>query len=213
MSSDMTSDTTTGTTTGTTTQTRVPEAEITGVYGAMVKLLTRKMLGQVPDSVGVMWQQPKVFKTLMGFGRKVDKWDALGEPLATYAAMAAAGRVGCGFCLDFAYFMAHSRHLDEDKVRQVPRWRESDVFSVLERRVMDYAEAMSQTPPAVTDELSAWLLARLGPAAMVELAARVAAANLTARANIALGIRSQEFSAACGLAPLAVPSADVASAP
>jgi alkylhydroperoxidase family enzyme len=196
-----------------TSETRVPKADITGVYGRLVKMMTRRMLGQVPDSIGVMWQQPKVFKVLMGFGRKVDKWGALEEPLATYATMAAVGRVGCGFCLDFGYFMAHSRHLDEAKVRQVPRWRESDVFSVLECQVMEYAEAMSQTPPTVTDELSAGLLAQLGPAAMVELAARVAAANLTARANIALGIRSQEFSAACGLPPLATPSADVASAP
>ena len=37
--------------------------------------------------------------------------------------------------------------------------------------------------------------------------------NMTARSNVALGIRSQEFSAACGLPPLATPSADgVASA-
>ncbi|WP_230422590.1 carboxymuconolactone decarboxylase family protein [Catenulispora pinistramenti] len=191
---------------------RVPAAEITGVYGALVKMMTRRMLGRVPDSVGVLWQQPKVFKALIGFGRKVDKWDRLAEPLATYATMAAVARVGCSFCLDFGYFMAHSRQLDEDKVRQVPRWRESDVFSTLECQVMAYAEAMSQTPPTLTDELSAALLEQLGPAATVELAARVAAANMTARANIALGIRSQEFSAACGLPPLATPSQDVASA-
>ena len=194
-------------------QTRVPQAEITGWYGALVKMMTRKMLGEVPDMVGVMWQQPAVFKTLMGFGRKVDKWDRLDPNLASYATMAAAARVGCSFCLDFGYFMAHNQHLDEAKVRQVPRWRESDVFSVLECQVMDYAEAMSQTPPAVTDELSSALLAQLGPAALVELTARVAAANLNARTNIALGIRSQEFSAHCGLPPLAMPSADVPSAP
>ena len=76
---------------------------------------------------------------------------------------------------------------------------------------MEYAEAMSQTPPTVTDEMSAALLEELGAPAVVELTARVGAMNLTARANVALGIRSQEFSAACGLRPLATPSADVAS--
>ena len=45
--------------------------------------------------------------------------------------------------------MAHNRGLDEAKAREVPRWRESDVFTPLERRVMEYAEAMSQTPPTV----------------------------------------------------------------
>jgi hypothetical protein len=35
--------------------------------------------------------------------------------------------------------------------------------------------------------------------------------NVTARANIALGIEAQGFSASCGLQPLASPSADVVS--
>ena len=68
---------------------------------------------------------------------------------------------------------------------------------------MEYAEAASQTPPAVTDELSDALLAEIGPAALVELAARVAFMNMSARMNIALGIHSEEFAAACGLPPLA----------
>ena len=88
--------------------------------------------------------------------------------------MATAASVGCSFCLDLNYFMAHNDGLDEAKAREVPRWRESDVFTPLERRVMEYAEAMSQTPPAVTDELSAALLDELGPAALLELTAKVA---------------------------------------
>ena len=76
---------------------------------------------------------------------------------------------------------------------------------------MEYAEAMSQTPPAVSDELSARLLEVLGPAALVELTAFIALSNFTARTNTALGIRSQEFSASCGLPPLATPSGDALS--
>jgi AhpD family alkylhydroperoxidase len=125
--------------------------------------------------------------------------------------MAAAGMVGCSFCLDLHYFMAHDRGLDEAKAREVPRWWESDAFTSLERRLMEYAEAMSQTPPTVTDEMSAALLEDLGAPALVELTARVAAMNLVARSNIALGIRAHGFAAACGLPPLATPSADVVS--
>ena len=87
--------------------------------------------------------------------------------------MATAAFVGCSFCLDLHYFLAHNHGLDEAKAREVPRWRESDVFTPLERRVMEYAEAMCQTPPAVTDELSAALLDELGPPALLELAAKV----------------------------------------
>jgi alkylhydroperoxidase family enzyme len=182
---------------------RVPEAEITGLYGSLLKMAMRKMAGQVPESAGVMWQNPRVFKDMLGVGRKVEKWDAVDPLLATLATMAAASEIGCSFCLDFGYFMAHNKGLDAAKAREVPRWRESLVFTPQERRVMEYAEAMSQTPPAVTDEMSAALLEELGAPALLELTARIGFMNLSSRMNIALGIRSQEFADSCGLLPLA----------
>lgn len=185
------------------TDTRIPPAEITGAYGAMIKIAVRRMVGRIPDSMGVLWHHQGVMKDAMGIGRKVEGWSELDRDLASYAGMAAAALIGCSACLDFNYFRAHNNGLDEAKVREVPRWRESSVFSPLERRVMEYAEAASQTPPAVTDELSDELLAELGPAALVELAARVAFMNMSARMNIALGIRADGFADACGLPPLA----------
>ncbi|MGX5654809.1 carboxymuconolactone decarboxylase family protein [Geodermatophilus nigrescens] len=188
--------------------TRVPATRITGLYGALLKAVSRRMLGQVPEGAAVMWHHPAVLKDAMSFGRKVDGWNRLDPALATYAAMASAATIGCGFCLDLHHFLSRDRGLDEAKVREVPRWRESAVFTPLERRVMEYAEAMSATPPAVTDELSAALLDELGAAALVELTARIGFLNSSARGNVALGIRSQEFAASCGLAPLAVRSVD-----
>ena len=193
------------------TTTRVPPTDITGVQGFLLKTMARRMLGQVPDSIGVMWHHPTVLKDLMRLGRRTEKWDRVDDALATYAVMAAAGAVGCSFCLDYNYFMAHHRGLHAAKVREVPRWRDSQLFTPLERQAMEYAEAMSQTPPAVGDELSAQLLAQLGAPALLELTARIGVMNLTARSNIALGIRSQEFAEACGLQPLAPRPSDVAS--
>ena len=186
-----------------TSETRIPPTAVTGVYGTLVKFAARRMMGRVPDSIGVMWHHTGVMRDAMGIGRKVDGWHELDPNLASYAAMASAATIGCSFCLDFNYYLAHNRGLDEAKVREVPRWRSSTVFTPLERSVMEYAEAASQTPPAVTDELSDALLSEIGPAALVELAARVAFMNMSARMNIALGIRSEGFADACGLAPLA----------
>jgi alkylhydroperoxidase family enzyme len=187
--------------------TRIPKAELTGIYGAMVKRMSRKMLGDVAEPVEVAWHNRKVLNFSFSVGRKADKWDQCDENLKSFAHMAAVSLVGCSFCLDLGYFMAHNEGLDETKAREVPRWRESDVFTPLERDVMEYAEAMSQTPPTVTDELSARLLDQLGAPALVELTAYVALANLFARSNIALGVTSQGFSAACDLKPLPLPAA------
>jgi alkylhydroperoxidase family enzyme len=120
--------------------------------------------------------------------------------------MATAAFLGCSFCLDLGYFQAHNEGLDLTKAREVPRWRESDVFTPLERDVMEYAEAMSQGSPTVTNELSARLLAQLGAPGVIELTAWIGLANLYARSNIALGVTAEGFSEACGLAPLARPS-------
>ena len=194
------------------TESRIPSTPVTGVYGAVVKLISRKMLGRVPESVGVLWHQPAVMKDSMSVGGKIERWHALAPDLASYAAMASAAAIGCSWCLDFNYFMSRDRNVDAAKVREVPRWRESSLFTPLERRVMEYAEAASQTPPAVTDDLSDALLADLGAAGLVELAARVAFMNMSARMNIALGIRSEHFADSCGLPPLAARPAVGASA-
>jgi len=186
-----------------TSNTRVPAAEITGLKGALLQRMIKKTLGQVPSSLGVYWHNQKVLMTMGGLGGKLKKWDACDEGLKTFAHMAVASYIGCTWCLDFNYFEAHNKNLDMDKAREVPRWRESNAFTPLERDVMEYAEAMSQTPVTVTDEMVARLREQLGDAALVELTAVIAFANFTTRPNVALGIESDGFAAACGLKPLA----------
>ncbi len=184
-------------------KTRIPKTELTGLYGALVKRMSRRMFGAVPEPAEVLWHNRKVLNFSFGVGRKAMKWDQCDLSLKSFAHMAVAAMVGCSFCLDLGYFMTQNEGLDVAKAREVPRWRESDLFTPLERDVMEYAEAMTVTPPAVTDEMSARLLAVIGPAAMVELTSYIALANLMTRGNVAMGIESQEFSAACGLEPLA----------
>jgi alkylhydroperoxidase family enzyme len=183
--------------------TRIPAADITGVKGALIKRFAKKAMGQVPTSLGVYWHNQKVMMSMAGVGGKVQKWDACDEQLKTFAHMAVAARVGCSWCLDFNYFEAHNKSLDLTKAREVPGWRESGAFTQLEREVLAYAEAMTATEPTVTDAMVASLRAKLGDAALVELTAVVAFANLTTRTNVALGIESDGFAAACGLKPLA----------
>ena len=177
---------------------RVPKAELTTeISESMIE-----RFGAVPEPVEVMWHNPRVAEASLELGGRAAQWDAAEESLKSFAHMAVAAQVGCGFCLDAGYFQAQNQNLDLAKASQVPRWRESEVFTPLERDVMEYAEAMTNTPPTVTDELSARLLERLGPAAMVELTGFIAFANFATRTNTALGVESQGFSAACEI-PLA----------
>ncbi|WP_030675023.1 carboxymuconolactone decarboxylase family protein [Streptomyces sp. NRRL B-1347] len=177
---------------------RIPKAQLpTELAQSMVD-----QLGAVPENVEVIWHSPQVAQDNLEFGDKVGAWDAADASLKSFAHMAVAAQVGCSWCLDVGYFHARNADLDLVKASQVPRWRESDVFTPLERDVMEYAEAMTSTPLTVTDELYAGLLDRLGAAAMVELTAFIAFINLATRANVANGVESQGFSSACEI-PLA----------
>ena len=91
-----------------------------------------------------------------------------------------------------------------DKAREVPRWRESDVFTPLEREVLEYAEAMTETA-ADGDRRDGGRAAR--PARRRR---RWSSSPRSSRSptsppapNVALGIESEGFAAACGLKPLA----------
>ena len=163
----------------------------------------------MPDNALVFWHNRPVLRSVLAFERRVARWRALDPHLKTYAVMASAALIGCSWCLDFGYYLAHTAGLDESKAREVPRWRESAVFTPLEREVMAYAEAMSTTPLTVTDEMVAGLVAQLGPAAVVELTEMVAVENQRSRFNAAVGLASQGFSAVCDL-PLAEPAAAAA---
>ena len=184
---------------------RIPKATITGAYGAAVLWYCRRTFGDVPDNLYVLWHNRKVLKATLSFEQKVAKFDALDPQLKVFAEMASAGAIGCSWCLDFGYFVAHEKGLDEQKVREVPRWRESELFTDLERDVLDYAEAMTETPPTVTDAMVERLREQLGEAAVVELTMMVAIENERSRFNSAMGLASQGYSDVCEL-PLAVRS-------
>ncbi|MGH3241280.1 MAG: carboxymuconolactone decarboxylase family protein [Spirillospora sp.] len=177
---------------------RLPKAELP----AELRDNMIEQLGGVAENVEVLWHNPALARDNLEFGAKAGAWNAADATLKSFAHMAVAAMIGCSWCLDVAYFQAHNDDLDLAKASQVPRWRTSDVFTPLERDVMEYAEAMSSTPPTVTDEQYAGLLERLGPAAMVELTTLIAYANLATRANVANGVTSQGFSDACEV-PLA----------
>lgn len=185
---------------------RIAPAPITGLFGTVVKRFSKRMLGQVPDYLGIYFHNPGVLKAAIAVSSRAQKWSACDEDLKSFAHMAVAAQVGCSWCLDFGYFEAHNKGLDERKASQVPVWRTSEVFTPLEREVMAYAEAATATPPTVTDEMFASLLKQLGEPAMVELTAWIALANFYTRSNVALGIESQEYSSVCQT-PLATPAA------
>jgi alkylhydroperoxidase family enzyme len=82
----------------------------------------------------------------------------------------------------------------EAQLRDLARYRQSAVFSPLEKLVIEYAEKMTKTPVEVPDALFAALRQHFDEAQLVELTAEIAWENYRARFDHALGIEAQGFS-------------------
>ena len=159
---------------------------------------TRRRYGVTPDPVAAMGHNMKVGRSYGLFELGVERWRTLDRGLKDLAVMAAAAAIGCAWCMDFGYWEATMNHkVPAEKIRAVPNWRDSDVFTELERLVLEYAEAMTDTPPSVTDEMVARLRTHLSEAELVELTAIVAVENLRSRINAALGLTAQGFKDRC----------------
>jgi len=81
----------------------------------------------------------------------------------------------------------------DDKIRQVPTWRDSELFSALEKDALEYAEKMTITGEKVTDELWGRLRGHFNEAQLVELTAAVAVENFRSKFNVPLGVEAQGF--------------------
>lgn len=178
---------------------RVPLEVPRTLFGRAMAWYSRRAYGDVLDNGLALLHHRRALWAVLSFERKVDRWNALDEELKLYAEMASAATIGCSWCVDFGWWAAQHNGVSTAKLQEVPRWRESEVFSELERQVMEYAEAMSLTPPTVTDELAHDLRSALGNEAFVELTLIVAVENERSRFNTALGLTSQGFKDRCDL--------------
>jgi len=155
---------------------------------------SRRRYGAVLDPAAALAHNLRVGWSYSLFELQVERWKRLDPGLKDLAVMAAAANIACSWCMDFGYWDATTRHdAMAEKIRAIPDWQDSEVFTELERLVMLYAEAMTMTPPLVTDDLVARLRQHLDEAQLVELTAIIAVENLRSRMNSALGLTAQGF--------------------
>jgi len=113
--------------------------------------------------------------------------------------------------------VSRANGVTEEQLAALPHYETTDAFSDVERLVLDYAVAITETPVEVPDALFDALRARFDSAQLVELTASVAWENYRARFDHAIGIGSMGFSegAFCPLPErkaAALPAAATASA-
>ena len=114
--------------------------------------------------------------------------------LKVLAGLKAATLTNCEFCVDLGSQVARLSGYSDEQLLALPRYRESGLFTDLERLVLDYAVGMSRTPVEVPDELFAALREHFDEAQIVELTSAIALENMRGRFNLALGVGAAGFS-------------------
>jgi AhpD family alkylhydroperoxidase len=164
----------------------------------------RKQFGAVPDPLRALAHHGGVLAADGAFEMAIARgWRKLDEHLRWLAIQATSGQIGCSWCVDYGYYEAMQHGVDPRKVRDVPRWRESDVYDDRERAVIEYAEAATATPAVIDDDLVDRLHRLFNNEEIVELACWVALENYRSRVNAGLRLHSQGFSDHCQ-----IPTAD-----
>ncbi|MBI4298175.1 MAG: hypothetical protein HY666_00225 [Chloroflexi bacterium] len=80
-----------------------------------------------------------------------------------------------------------------EKIMATFCFRESGLFTPAEKVALEVAEAMTQTPPRVTDVLFQQLQEHYAEAQIVEMAAVIALENFRSRFNRCLGVQAHGF--------------------
>ena len=135
---------------------------------------------------------------LQAYGRleqATAKLHRVDKRLHDLAELKAATLTHCEYCIDLGSQIARRRSgLSDEQLLALPGYRESELFTDLEKLVLDYAVGMSCTPVDVSDALFAELREHFDDAQLVELTYVIALENLRGRFNLALGVGAAGFS-------------------
>ena len=155
---------------------------------------TKRQFGDVIEPLAVAAHHRPTMVGMGAFEMAVERSRSVPERLKLLAEMKVALVAGCEFCIDIGAWLARGAGVTEAELRAFPGYRDSNLFSELDRLVIDYAAGMSATPVNVSDELVARLREHLDEAQLVELTSVIAWENWRARFNWALGIGAHGFS-------------------
>jgi AhpD family alkylhydroperoxidase len=158
---------------------------------------SRRRYGTVLEPGLAMLHHRRVLWSMSRLELSVERWSTLEPALKDLVVAAVSAQIGCSWCIDFGSYVSRGHGLAADKLEHLTDWRTADVHTPLERAALAYAEAMTATPPTVTDDHVDALRRHLTDEQLVELTAMISLENLRSRTNSALGLTSQGFTDHC----------------
>jgi alkylhydroperoxidase family enzyme len=159
---------------------------------APIVKMQKKHYGEVLNPTRWWGRMPRLFWLVALFVGWLERKKArLSPELRAMLMTRVSQQCHCAFCIDANSLRLAQRSNSLEKVQAVAHWQCSTLFSEAERAALDYADAMTATPPLITDQQKATLKSFYDDETICEITALVAFQNLSARFNAALDIPSQ----------------------
>ena len=145
-----------------------------------------------------LWaRMPAAFLAKSALYRALDRKSSRIEPgLLSLLQVRVSQINGCEFCVDLNSFLGLGRGIAEDKLRALPLFEDSTLFSERDKAALAYTEATTRSDRRVGEELIVRLRKHFDDQAIVELTALIAYQNMSSKFNAALGVPAQGFCAA-----------------
>ncbi|MFD7457781.1 MULTISPECIES: carboxymuconolactone decarboxylase family protein [unclassified Streptomyces] len=137
---------------------------------------------QVPQRMNFAAVAPKVFKAVLDLhAAAVEGID----PVTVELVQIRASQLNhCAYCLDYHTTDARKAGESEDRIHQLPAWRESSLYTVEERAALALTEAVTLLPGGVSDEVYEEAARHFDEAALAQLIALIFTVNTWNRMNV-----------------------------
>ena len=160
----------------------------------VAQLTGRDLKGAVEPQELYAAYAPALFAALQGLGRASSQLTGLDKRIRALAQLKAATMTHCEYCIDVGSLISRCWGLTDEELLALPSYRNSALFSELDKLVLEYAVGISRTPVDVPDDLFEQLKQHFTEAQLVELTHIIAGENMAGRFNVALGIGPAGFS-------------------
>ena len=165
-------------------------------YLRLMFRLQRRRYGRELEPVRLWARMPAAFLAMSAMYRALDRKSSRIEPALRSLVQVRVSQINeCVFCVDLNSFLGLGRGIAEDKLRALPQFEDSTLFSEREKAALAYTEAATRSDLRIDTALVARLRRHFDDQAIVELAALIAYQNMSSKFNAALGVPAQGFCA------------------
>jgi AhpD family alkylhydroperoxidase len=168
-------------------------AAFRGLLIKAILWISEKQIGSKILPASLFFRHPRLlagsiaFEQVLWSGRLVD------SSLKRLAEVRVASLINCTLCLDTGTAFARAAGISEEKLRQLPFYKTSPIFSEKEKLVLEYSDYMTQTPLEIPDSFRQSIQQYFSEAQIVEVSSTIAMENLRSRFYHAIGLEGQGF--------------------